>query len=317
MNTLLDNAIQSIQLGIEDYQANDPRRALSAVRNFYAGVLLLAKEVLSRQVPKAHPYELLGARYKPVPDGEGGVRYEATSNQTVDFATLGDRFKDFGLKIDRPALNDLNRIRNAIEHYCTDESRETVREAIAKAFPVVVDLFNLVQEPAHEVLADAWPIMLHVRVVYEKELERCRASFDKIDWPSEALANAPFNCPDCNSDLVAQVDPDNRDIQSAECECRSCRVKVDADKVVERALGLYFDWERYIAMKDGGDDFLDTCPECRVEAYICAGDKVGCAWCGCVLGDCDRCYTGLTPSNVSFDDSPVCSYCDHIMHKDD
>jgi hypothetical protein len=48
MNTLFDNAIQSIQLGIEDYQANDPRRALSAVRNFYSGVLLLAKEVLVR-----------------------------------------------------------------------------------------------------------------------------------------------------------------------------------------------------------------------------------------------------------------------------
>jgi hypothetical protein len=48
MNTLFDNAIQSIQLGIEDYEHNDPMRALSAVRNFYAGTLLLAKEVLVR-----------------------------------------------------------------------------------------------------------------------------------------------------------------------------------------------------------------------------------------------------------------------------
>ncbi len=55
MNTLFDNAIQSIQLGVEDYQANDPRRALSAVRNFYAGILLLAKEVLVRTAPGASP----------------------------------------------------------------------------------------------------------------------------------------------------------------------------------------------------------------------------------------------------------------------
>jgi hypothetical protein len=317
MNTLFDNAIQSIQLGIEDYQANDPRRAVSAVRNFYAGVLLLAKEVLSPQAPNADPSELLGARYKPVPDGRGGVRYEATSNQTIDFATLGDRFKDFGLKIDRASLNDLNRIRNAIEHYCTDESRETVREAIAKAFPVVVDLFNLAREPPHGALGDAWPTMLDVRAVYEKELEWCRASFEKIDWPSKALANAPFNCPDCNSDLVAQVDPGNTDIQSAECECRSCRVKIDAENAVERALGLYLELERYIAAKDGGEELLDTCPECGVEAYVCLGDYIGCAWCRCALGACDRCYTGLTPSNVSFDDSSMCSYCDHLMHKDD
>jgi hypothetical protein len=317
MNTLFDNAVQSIQLGIEDYQANDPRRTLSAVRNFYAGVLLLAKEVLVRQVPNADSDGVLGARYKPVPDGDGGVRYEPASNQTVDFATLGDRFKDFGLKIDRAALNDLNRIRNAIEHHCTDETSETVREAIAKAFPVVVDLFNHAGEPPHEALGDAWPVVLDVRAVYEKELERCRRSFDNIDWPSTVLADATFNCPHCSSDLVAQLDPDNTDIQSAECECRSCRAKVDAENAVKRALQLHLEWDSYTAAKDGDEDVLGTCPECGMETYVCSGDEVGCAWCGCVLGECDLCHTDLTPSNVSYDDSSMCAYCDHIMHKDD
>jgi hypothetical protein len=46
------DAIQSIQLWIEDYQHNDPKRALSAVRNFYAGTLLIAKEVLVRAAPR-------------------------------------------------------------------------------------------------------------------------------------------------------------------------------------------------------------------------------------------------------------------------
>lgn len=31
MNSLLDNAIQSLQLGIEDYRASDPRRTLSGL----------------------------------------------------------------------------------------------------------------------------------------------------------------------------------------------------------------------------------------------------------------------------------------------
>jgi hypothetical protein len=31
MQSLFENAIQSIQIGIEDYQHNDPKRALSAV----------------------------------------------------------------------------------------------------------------------------------------------------------------------------------------------------------------------------------------------------------------------------------------------
>lgn len=73
MNTLFDNAIQSIQLGIEDYQHNDPKRALSAVRNFYAGTLLVAKEVLVRAAPKADVKAIIGSKFVPVPDGKGGV----------------------------------------------------------------------------------------------------------------------------------------------------------------------------------------------------------------------------------------------------
>lgn len=53
MTQLLQNAVDALAVGVEDYSANDQRRTLSAVRNFYAGTLLLAKEVLSRVAPKA------------------------------------------------------------------------------------------------------------------------------------------------------------------------------------------------------------------------------------------------------------------------
>ena len=52
-------------LGVEDYQSNDAKRAVSAVRNFYSGVLLLAKEVLIRAAPGANAVDVIGARYKP------------------------------------------------------------------------------------------------------------------------------------------------------------------------------------------------------------------------------------------------------------
>jgi hypothetical protein len=51
MNSLLENAIVSMQLGLEDYASEDHRRVLSAARNLYAGVLLLCKEVLRRLSP--------------------------------------------------------------------------------------------------------------------------------------------------------------------------------------------------------------------------------------------------------------------------
>ena len=85
MSHLFDNAIQAVQLGVEDYQNDDPKRAVSAVRNFYAGVLLLAKEVLVRQVPKASPEDVISANYKPVPDGKSSIIYTPETFRTIDF----------------------------------------------------------------------------------------------------------------------------------------------------------------------------------------------------------------------------------------
>ena len=116
---LFDNAIKSVQLGVEDYQANDPKRALSAVRNFYAGTLLLAKAVQVNKVPKADPKDVLAARLKPVPEGSGGISFDA-DHKTIDFSDIGQRFRDFGISIDQTALIDLNRIRNDIEHLYSD-----------------------------------------------------------------------------------------------------------------------------------------------------------------------------------------------------
>lgn len=44
MSSLFANAVASIRMGVEDFQQQDHDRDISAVRNFYAGVLLLAKE---------------------------------------------------------------------------------------------------------------------------------------------------------------------------------------------------------------------------------------------------------------------------------
>ena len=44
--TRKSTAVLSIELGVEDYQTGEDRRVLSAMRNLYAGVLLLCKQVL-------------------------------------------------------------------------------------------------------------------------------------------------------------------------------------------------------------------------------------------------------------------------------
>jgi hypothetical protein len=56
MNPLLKNAVVSIQLGLEDFASDDGRRIISAARNLYSGVLLLAKEVLRQLSVKRHSH---------------------------------------------------------------------------------------------------------------------------------------------------------------------------------------------------------------------------------------------------------------------
>ncbi len=316
MNTLFDNAIQSIQLGIEDYEYNDPKRALSAVRNFYAGTLLLAKELLVRAAPKADIKAVIGTKFVPVPDGKGGVTYEA-SNKTVDFTEIGDRFKAFGLKIDKVALADLNKIRNDMEHYYTNASNKKVREAIARAFPVIVDLFKQLHEEPSKHLGQSWETMLNVKAVYDKELAECEVSFDKVDWKSKAMASADRVCPKCDSRLVYQKDPANKIYDHADATCRQCGEEIGAETLIETALKAHFSGHDYEAVKDGGERALERCPECGCESYVMYDDENGCAWCQLELGECSLCEASLTPNNVAWDNHDFCSYCDYKLGKDD
>jgi hypothetical protein len=317
MNTLFDNAIQSIQLGVEDYRSNDPRRALSAVRNFYAGMLLLAKEVLVRAAPQAAAEDILGARYKPVPDGAGGVKHVKAGHQTIDFATLAERFKDFGLKINRNALDELNRIRTDIEHYCTTESKETVREAIAKAFPVAVELFALAGEAPHEVLGDAWQTMLDVRDVYERELRTCEESFAALKSETGVLEQISFNCSECRSDLVGQSEPTNTDPWSIHAVCHACGSEPEGDKLVEHSLEVHFHGAIYRAFKDGDIMPLDQCPQCGRRTYVVGDEHEGCALCEFMLDpSCANCGITLSPSDAHPEDPRLCSYCYHMLTKD-
>ena len=316
-SSLFENAVKSIQLGIEDYQADDPKRAISAVRNYYAGVLLLSKEVLIRRVPNANPKDVIGARYKPIPDGNGGVSFTIESENTIDFVAIGKRFKDFGLRLDQSSLIVLNRIRNHLEHYFSDEPHEAVREAIAKTFPVVAELFRMAKEMPHEVLGSAWETMLNERDIYKQELGMCQKSFEAIEWPVSILSDVKFSCPECHSSLVEQMDSENSNYEMMDCICKLCGSRFTSEKAIERALEVHFEWESYVAVTDGGVQPVHHCPECGVEAYLTTEDQIGCAWCQTTLGACQFCSTELTPESVSFDKLSICSYCEYIISKDD
>lgn len=317
MSKLFTNALVSIQLGVEDYKADDAHRAISATRNFYAGVLLLAKETLLRRAPKADIDKLLATRYKPVLLEDGGIDIVADGHRTIDFLEINKRFKSFGLYFDHKTLESLSRIRNEVEHFYTEKPKEALREAIATAFPVVVQLFLQIKEEPSTHLGETWDIMLETRELYEIELEECRKTFGKVGWISETIGNHGLICPSCESRLLRQDDPDNSDQMSTELYCRACGDKPDIEATIAKSLNDALAGEIYDRAKDTGEEGpIFHCNECFNDAYVDFEER--CAACGYRYnhGDCVRCHASLTMDEIIHgNDNNLCSWCNHMLEK--
>lgn len=317
MPTLFENAVEAIQLGVEDYLANDARRSSSAARNYFAGLLLLSKEALTRSAPQADAALLISARLRLVPDGHGGASVEPQGHSTADFDTLADRLSSFGVPVDLRTLRDLQRIRNAIEHSQHSHTWQQVREAISHSFHVVAQLLEFMGEEPLECLGDAWSVMLEVGQVFERELETCRNSFNHIDWPLPGSEIIQLSCPECGSLLIMQANYENKNLEDVEARCRACGHLPDPEQLLEHSLYQEFSNDIYASARYGGEAPLYDCPECGLNTYLSVDELVGCTWCGEVLGSCAVCGQGLTPDTVSGDNSGLCSYHGSLANRDD
>ena len=318
MPSMFENAIASIRMGVEDYSQQDSERVLSAVRNLYAGVLLLAKEALVRKAPNADPQEIIGATFKPMPDGQGGVEHVVSGGRTIDFDAIGKRFKDFGLTIDQKALAELNAIRNDIEHHYTDKPEASIRTAIAKAFPVISSLFRQIDENPVEHLNGIWETMLEERALYDHELQAARLSLAGVHWYAGFLANATLKCVTCGSELVEQIHSDNASQSCIEFRCRNCGALPDTDEVIVGAVEDTYGVEEYINAKEGGSGGpIYDCPVCDKHTYL--EDDDICANCGESLDftrECIRCSNPISIQDYldGLDDG-LCSYCANVSEK--
>ena len=115
--SILKNAIDSIAIGLEDYQCPDERRIVSSTRNIFAGILLLFKHKLCELSPSDSDEALIKQRVLPEIDTTGAVRWIGKGNKTVDVQNIKERFESLGISIDWKRVERINKYRNDIEHY--------------------------------------------------------------------------------------------------------------------------------------------------------------------------------------------------------
>ena len=309
MDTILKNAIASIQIGVEDYLASDgdERRCLSAVRNLAAGMLLLFKEKLRRLSPPDSDEVLIKKTLAPVIDALGTLTFVGQGKKTVDVQEIRDRFKSLGVGADFARLESVIRLRNDIEHYQTAATAQGMRELLAKSFVVVRDFIaaELHEEPAELLGEETWKTLLEESEVYDREVAACRAAMEAVDWRSQATAGVSgrMRCAHCSSALLKPVEVDVGHVEELIFRCVACGMESAFDDVIEDAVSVFFFADSYLAMTDGGDQPVSDCHVCGRATFVLEEGRclacretlryTSCAICGEGLGPDDQSNRGL------------------------
>lgn len=176
--TIYKNAIESIQIGVEDFGADDPRRILSAVRNLQAGTILLCKEKLARMSPDGE--SLLMAKLLPIVGLDGVVVFKGQGNKTVDIQGIKDRFKSLGIPFNWKEVDRITAIRNDMEHMFFKGGARLAEEAVSDAFLAVRELLLVVleEEPVGALGPACWSALLANNDLFVKEVAACRKTLD-------------------------------------------------------------------------------------------------------------------------------------------
>ena len=311
--TIFDNAIKSIQLALEDFSSNTEARLLSVVRNLHAGILLMYKSKLSALSPPESEEAFIKKDVLPKKLETGEIGFMGLGRKTVNAAEIRARFESLEVQTDWKRFEKISGLRNDIEHYCTGVHPDAIRGMISDTFVIIRDFMitELSKDPKHELGDGAWGVLLTVSEVFDKERAYCEERLNSIDWESATLGEAisELTCVACGSALVMPVS-DDRD---AGIKCRSCGEVEQFESSAERALTNYLEWRNHVAVKDGGEEVLITCPFCREQGYVI--DEECCAICGeSCEHTCAMCANPIPVGELS--DGSLCAYCQHMVDKD-
>lgn len=317
MNTILSNAISSIQMGVEDYQSTDPRRMLSAIRNLTAGLLLLFKERLRELSPPNSGDALIMQEIQPVRRADGTIQFIGARRRTVDVTQIRERFQALQIRVDWKRFQSITDARNNAEHFCLTLPEARLKELLADAMHIMHEFIRgeLRCEPIDLLGAETWRILLGLGEIHAAELYTCMLALSEVDWgdPVIAAVAKELRCTECNSKLLKPSHTYDGDLASLEFSCTACGT---ADlrylDMVEAAVTKHFYTDLYLAFTDGGEMPIGDCSACGKEAFIY--DHGVCAACGNAeaIMRCQSC--GEVYDSAELDDSELCALCVSIHH---
>jgi hypothetical protein len=312
--SILQNALDSIAIGLEDFKSIDERRIISSTRNIFAGILLLFKHRLCELSPEGSDEALIKQKVLPEFDSTGAVNWIGRGNKTVDVQNIKDRFNSLNISVDWKRLEKINKYRNDIEHYYSTLKNDSIQQLISDSFIIIRDFIadELSDDPKSLLGEEYWKILVDVNEVYAKEKQDCDSSLGQLNYFSSEILHAlqAYSCKECGSNLIeTELSGDATD---ASFICKGCEKVSHYEEIANIAVNNFYEEEGYLAYTDGGDIPLVDCPFCFEGVYIF--HEGICVTCGSsATHDCIRCGCGIPPEEISDDDT--CGYCSHMIAK--
>lgn len=327
---LKTNALTSIRLGVEDFtrsqlaEGGDPDRALSALRNLFAGILLLFKYRIATEAGSpADGYELIfkTGEILPQPDGVGGFEWQPMKfgNTTIDVPDIKKRFEAFGIATDWKVIEALQKERNNVEHLHPQNAAGVIGKFLSDTFPLLSEFIQKeLQSAPATLLGETWKTMLEHHDFYKAQAAACEEAWAALNVPDDLLPVVPdMQCEDCGSSLLKPSgdEEESSDLESGQVNyvCVGCAHHALIVPLLEETLVEFVGgYDPY----SGEESPTGECPECQHLTFVHAEGK--CLWCGMKLDPegCARCGNALTLDDY---DNSLCGYCQYQAdkHRDD
>ena len=307
--SILKNAIDSIIIGVEDYNMDDERRLVSSTRNIYAGILLLFKEKLVQLSPVGSDEVLIKQKILPHLNESNELFWIGEGQKTVDTFSIEKRFRSLNISVDWGRLKKINKYRNNIEHYYSEESKESIQTLLSDSFLVIRDFIRryLNKDPKELLGEETYNILLKINEVYQAEKQSCINTYNKTEGFSKILLEVLPNlsCEKCGSSLIELNDCND-------FSCRICSEIYDKDDLIERSLELKYNLS-FDEQKDGEEEKLIRCPYCNNRTYLVWAKE--CQACSHVAShECSVCENILSSDEIECDED-TCCYCRYKWEK--
>lgn len=317
-DTIKANAVSSLQIAIEDFHSDDPRRALSTVRNMVAGILLLFKEKLRQLSPPGSDEVLIKKDLVPQMTSKG-IEFVGKGKKTVDVADLKARFQALGISTDWTRVQKIVDLRNNLEHYKESATSAEMKKLVVDTFALVSAFITheLKEQPVELLGEQTWSVLLGEATVYAQAKQACETLMAEIQWqlPVLSLIAEKFCCPKCGGDLLQPIDTTASYQQDLEFTCLGCGEKSEFSDLIEPACEEVYGTDNYLAVTDGGEPATTTCHECFMETFVFAESV--CVHCSATVShtECVVCGEALGPAD--HENGGLCGYHHHQWEKDD